>query len=172
MEATMNSSSVRALTIAAGITLASAAAFGQTVNDKQFLTDAIQGDMAEVQLGQLAEAKGNTEGVRNFGVMLASDHAKAQAQALSVASAMGVQPPQAPKPEAKQEYDELSQLSGAAFDAEFVKYMVADHEKDIAKFKAEAKSGSGAAAQMASAQLPTLEHHLATAQTLEKQAGQ
>jgi len=168
----MKSSSVRAFTIAAGITLASAAAFGQAVSEKQFLTDAIQGDMAEAQVGQLAQAKGNTEGVRNYGAMLAIDHAKAQAEALKLAGSLGVQPPEAPKPEAKQEYDKLSQLSGAAFDAEFLKAMVEDHQKTIEEFKAEAKSGGGAAGKMASAQLPTLEKHLTTAQSLQRQVGQ
>ncbi len=90
----MKSSSMRAFTTAAGITLASAAAFGQAVSEKQFLTDAIQGDLAEVQVGQLAQAKGNTEGVRNYGAMLAADHAKAQAEALKLAGSLGVQPPE------------------------------------------------------------------------------
>ena len=137
----------------------------------KILSDALQGDMAEVQVGQLAQTKGNTEGVRNFGAMLAVDHSKAQAEALDVATSLGVVPPGVPKPEAKQEYDKLSQLSGAAFDSEFLRAMVEDHQKTIEEFQAEAKSGTGAAAKMASAQLPTLEKHLATAQSLRKQAG-
>jgi putative membrane protein len=50
--------------------------------------------------------------------------------------------------------------------------MVEDHQKTIAEFKAEADAGSGAVAGMAKAQLPTLEKHLTTAQSLQKQAGQ
>jgi putative membrane protein len=50
--------------------------------------------------------------------------------------------------------------------------MIEDHQKNISMFKAEAKSGSGPAAKMASEQLPTLEKHLATAESLQKQTGQ
>ena len=39
----------------------------------------------------------------------------------------------------------------------------------IAEFQAEAKSGGGAVGKLASAQLPTLEKHLAEAQSLQKQ---
>ena len=128
--------------------------------------------MAETQVGQLAESKGHSEGVRNYGAMLAADHAKAQAEALSVAGSLGIEPPKGPTPEAKEEYAKLSQLSGGAFDSAFLRAMVEDHQKDIAKFKLQASSGSGAVAKMASEQLPTLEKHLATAQSLQKQAGQ
>lgn len=166
----MKSSPVAVLALAASIVLTSPAAFGQANSDKAFLTDALQGDMAEVQVGQLAQTKGNTEGVRNFGAMLVTDHTKAGEQAKRVADSLGVPPPAEPKAEAKQEYDKLSNLKGAAFDSEFLRAMVEDHEKDIAAFKTEAKSGGGAAAKLASEQLPTLQKHLTTAQALQKQA--
>src|SRR5690348_16410963 len=166
----MKSSPVAVLALTAGIFVTIPTAFGQTQADKQFLTHAMQGDMAEVQVGQLAQTKGNTDGVRKFGAMLMTDHTKAGEEAKKVADSLGVPAPAAPKPRAKQEYDKLSNLKGAAFDAEFLRAMVEDHEMDIAAFKKEAKSGGGATAKMASEQLPTLEKHLTTAQALRKQA--
>ena len=65
-------------------------------------------------------------------------------------------------------YDRLSKLSGGQFDEQFVKAMVTDHKKDIAKYEKEAKSKSPLA-DFAKETLPTLEHHLQTAETLEKQ---
>jgi putative membrane protein len=166
----MKSSPMAALALAASIALIGNAAFGQAKGSKEFLIDAMQGNLAEVQVGQLAQTKGNTEGVRQFGGMLATDHAMAQDQDMKLASSLGVTPPAAPKPEAKHLYDKLSKLSGAGFDAEFLRAMVDDHQKDIQEFKTEASSGGGATARLASNQLPVLEKHLATAQTLEKQA--
>jgi putative membrane protein len=46
--------------------------------------------------------------------------------------------------------------------------MVTDHKKDIAKYEKEAKS-KGPLADFAKETLPTLQHHLQTAEALEKQ---
>jgi putative membrane protein len=45
--------------------------------------------------------------------------------------------------------------------------MVTDHKKDIAEYEKEARS-KGPLADFAKETLPTLEHHLQTAQTLAK----
>src|SRR5262249_13886088 len=92
----------------------------------------------------------------------------AKAAALSVASSLGVTPPTTPGPEAQDEYNRLSSLSGAAFDAEFVRAMITDHQKDIQEFKDQASSGNGPAAKMANDHLPILQKHLATAQSLDQ----
>jgi putative membrane protein len=46
--------------------------------------------------------------------------------------------------------------------------MVTDHKEDIAKYEKEAKS-KGPLADFAKDTLPTLQHHLRTAETLAKQ---
>jgi putative membrane protein len=68
----------------------------------------------------------------------------------------------------KSTYDRLSKLSGGQFDNQFVKTMVTDHKKDIAEYEKEAKSKSPLA-DFANDTLPTLEHHLQTAETLAKE---
>jgi len=55
-----------------------------------------------------------------------------------------------------------------AFDVEFLRAMVEDHQKTISEFEVEAKHGSGPTAKLATAQLATLKSHLAAAQTLQK----
>lgn len=69
-------------------------------------------------------------------------------------------------PKARQERTKLEKMHGVAFDQEFARYMVSDHQKDIAKFDAEAKTGDGPVAQLASQQSPTLRKHLGIAQRL------
>jgi putative membrane protein len=61
--------------------------------------------------------------------------------------------------------DRLSKLNGKAFDQEFAKHMVADHKKDIAEFKAQAR-GSDDVANFAKDTLPTLQKHLQTVESL------
>lgn len=135
---------------------------------QQFITKAIEGNLAEVQLGQLAQQKGASDGVRSFGQQLATDHTAANQRATAVAGQMGVTPPSEPNKQQKAVYDRMSKLSGDAFDRQFVKHMVDDHKKDIAEYQKEAKRRNDPAAGYASETLPTLQQHLQTAQSLAK----
>ncbi len=156
----------------AGVALLSIAPAVQAAPDsgKDFVKQAIQGDVSEVQLGKLAEEKGGTAQVRDFGKTLVTDHSAHEQKADSLAKAEGVTPPNQPTDEAQQEYQKLSQLSGKQFDKEFASYMVKDHEKDIKDFQQEADNKSdGQVAQFASETLPTLHKHLSMAQSIEKQ---
>jgi predicted outer membrane protein len=42
--------------------------------DQTFLSEAIQGDLAEVTMGKLAQEKGQSEAAKQFGQMLEQDH--------------------------------------------------------------------------------------------------
>jgi putative membrane protein len=139
---------------------------------KSFVTDAIRADVSEVKLGRLAEKKGASEGVRALGHTLDVDHTKAGEDAIGLAVALGVEPPADPKPEAQAKYLALSAMSGAAFDREFLRYIVENHQDDVRRFQAEANADDGNASALARAQLPALRRHLATAQALQKHGEQ
>ena len=136
--------------------------------DEVFIKEAMEGDLAEVNMGKLAQEKTQSQGVKDFGKMLEQDHGEHSQKVQSKAQELGVTPPQEPNTTQKSMYDRLSKLSGGQFDDQFVKAMVADHKKDIAKYDKEAKS-KGPLADFAKETLPTLEHHLQTAEALEKQ---
>ena len=155
--------------LAAGIIAAavSSSAFAQGA-DQKFIKEAIEGNLAEVQMGQFAQQNGASQGVKDFGLMLATDHGQANTKAQSVAQSMNVTPPTEPNAKQKKDYDKMSKLSGAAFDKAFAQHMVADHKKDIAAFQKETKSKNQTVASFASETLPTLQKHLQTAQSLEK----
>jgi hypothetical protein len=102
------------------------------------LTDAIQINLAEISVGDLAQQKGGSDDVKSFGKMLVDDHTASNAKATSLAQANGVTPPTEPSAADKKKHDELEKLSGAEFDREFAKAMVKGHEEAIAKFEAAA----------------------------------
>lgn len=145
--------------------LLSSAALAQDKASQKFLTDAIEGNLAEVQMGQLAQKSATREDVRSFGKMLETDHSQANTKAKSAASQLGVTPPTSPNAKQKTDYDRMSKLSGARFDEEFIKHMVADHKKDVSEYEQEAKKKDAAGAY-ASEALPTLRKHLETVQSL------
>lgn len=153
----------------AALLLAGAAGAALAAPPGQFLKQAIQGDNSEIQLGQLAENQGASQGVKDFGRTLEQDHTQAREQAAQVAKQVGVTPPQAMMPEARQEKAKLSRMHGAAFDREFARYMVNDHKKDIRKFEQQA-AGKGPTAQLARQTLPTLKKHLKMAESLAGKA--
>ncbi|MGH6987043.1 MAG: DUF4142 domain-containing protein [Caulobacteraceae bacterium] len=131
-----------------------------------FLSNAIKGDNSEIMLGKIAERKGATNQARQFGRTLVADHTQARNEAAGDARTLGMSPPTAATPKAMAERNKLDGLSGAAFDREFARYMINDHEKAIAVFRKETKSPDGTLANLAQGSLPTLEKHLHMAQAL------
>jgi putative membrane protein len=150
-----------ALALLAGV---STAALAKT--EKELITDAIKGDNSEIALGQLAVSKSASDPVKAFGQTLIDDHSKAKTEASAVATKVNVSPPGEMSSEAQTEMTRLKRLSGRDFDKEFARYMVEDHQKDIAEFKKEADGGHGAVQQLAAQTLPTLEKHLQIAKSL------
>ena len=167
-----------AIATALGLTSANAqtAAPSQRANqatsnqaEQRFLTEAIQGDLAEVNVGKLAQEKGQADDVKQFGQMLAQDHGDHLKQAEQMAEQMGINPPNSPSVKQQAIHEKLEKLSGSAFDKEFKQAMVKDHQEDIAKYRREAK-GKGQLAQFAQQTVPTLEKHLKQAQALGRSA--
>jgi putative membrane protein len=61
--------------------------------DKKFVKEALQGGMAEVQLGQLASQKGKSDDVKKFGQHMVEDHTRMGNDMKGVASQIGVSDP-------------------------------------------------------------------------------
>ena len=130
-----------------------------------FLKEGMQGDMAEVKMGELAQQKGQSDGVKTFGETLAKDHGDHLKKLEAASSEMGASAPDAVSAKQKADYDKLSKLSGDKFDREFAKHMVMDHKKDVADFQKEAKNGGDDQIKnFAQQTLPTLQEHLKMAQ--------
>src|SRR3954451_17416633 len=89
-----------------------------SAKDKQsetFLKKAIEGNCAEVSMGDLAQKNGQSDGVKSFGKMLSTDHAAANQKAMDAAKGMGMNSPSGPNAKQKADYDKMSKMSGADF---------------------------------------------------------
>jgi putative membrane protein len=137
--------------------------------DRAFILEAAAGGLAEVELGRLASQKAARGEVKEFGQMMVTDHTKANEQLMKIAQAKSVDAPHALKPEHKAMKDQLSKLSGEAFDRAYIQHMVKDHQEDVAHFRKESTEASDPdVKQFASATLPTLQKHLKRAQEIEQ----
>ncbi len=99
-------------------------------------------DQTEMEVGRLAEHKGSTEEVRNFGKTLAADHSAADRKVTAVVRELNVQlsPPAKASAdlEKKQNHDGavkemLANVSGNTFDRDFLEAMSKDHQHDCRK---------------------------------------
>ncbi len=134
--------------------------------DAAFVTEAMQGDNGEVAIGKLAQDKGVSQKVKDFGKMLANDHGAHKAELATLANSAGIPVTDDPSAEGKTNLDKLKALSGAEFDKTFKSMMIEDHTKDIAKYEKQAESGDAKTAALAKKTLPTLHKHLDTANAL------
>lgn len=144
-----------------GLAFGAQAAGSLDRGDAKFVQKAAQGDLAEVDLGKLAQQKAMHEEVKTFAARLVEDHGKGYEEAKAVAGAHGLAVATEPDAKAKKEHAKLAKLSGGDFDREFMKYMVADHKHDVSEFKKHAQSRKESDAKgFAAKTLPTLQTHL------------
>lgn len=139
----------------------------QQLGGRQFLIQAMQGDLAEIALGELAQQKGQSDEVREYGEKLVQDHSQSLEEARQLAEAEGIEIPQEPSAEAQQMHEQMMQLSGEEFDRQFVQHMVEDHEKAIGLFETQAEGSDTDTAEYAEEALPVLEEHLQIAESIE-----
>lgn len=139
------------------------------ITDTQFAKKAAEGGMAEVKMGQLAQQKGTADSVKKFGARMVEDHTKAGTELKGVAAQEKITLPEDMTTKDKATYEMLSKLSGAAFDRAYARFMVRDHEQDVADFSKESNSGHNAAVKdFATQTLPTLQDHLKEAKEMRQ----
>ncbi|CCD94297.1 conserved exported hypothetical protein [Bradyrhizobium sp. ORS 375] len=147
---------------------AAAAPKGQSpAKDQHFMTEAIQGDLSEVNMGKLAQQKGQSDQVKQFGQALQQDHGEHLQKAQQLASQNGMQAPSQPSKKQLAVYNKLEGLSGDRFDRAFAQAMVRDHQEDIKKYQKEASANSPLS-DFAQQTVPVLQKHLDMAKSLSK----
>ena len=148
-------------------TSALAQSSGSGKSDQQFVDFAAQTDMTEAHVGEVAGNQGASQGVKDFGQMLVTDHTKDYQQLTMIAGKAGFTVPKGLDAMHDKMIAPLEKMKGAAFDRRFAHEMVTGHQKAIAEYKKEAENGQSAEIKAYATQaLPVLEKHLSTAQDL------
>ncbi|HTV04324.1 MAG TPA: DUF4142 domain-containing protein [Acidobacteriaceae bacterium] len=110
----------------------------QKMEDREFVHDALQGGMAEVDLGKLAAQKGASPDVRQFGQKMVNDRTQLDNMMKQVAAGIQMDDPKGPSKKDKKLYAKLDALSGTQFDDAYIKAMIKAHSADLAAFQREA----------------------------------
>jgi putative membrane protein len=146
-------------------------AFAATSND--FVDDATEGGIAEVEISKLALEKSSSADIKAFANMMITDHSKANDELAALAKKHDIEVPDTTTM-VKQAKEKILDLRDESFDAAYANNQVKAHEETIELFKKEANTVTddkvkGATELKAFAQkmLPALEKHLAAAKELQ-----
>jgi putative membrane protein len=138
----------------------------QAAIDKIFVKKAMQGNIAEVQLGQLTLQKSNNDQVKQFARKMIDDHTKLNEQMRPIAQQLGVEIPTEVSKKDKSLMSKMQALSGTAYDQAYIKEMVKDHKQDLSEFHMEASNGHVKDAATQGSKI--ISEHLQMAQQLAK----
>lgn len=136
------------------------------LSDPNFMIKAAQDNLAEIQMGQLAQQRGATDMVKQYGQMMVREHTQANRELAQLATSKGVTLPKDMGAENRAIYNRLSGLSGTAFDRAYMAAMVTSHMKDVSLFRSKAtQAQSPELKTWASSKLPSLVEHLQMARS-------
>jgi putative membrane protein len=136
--------------------------------DRKFMMEAVAGGMAEVAMARLATERASSDAVKQYAQHMIDDHTKANDELMQLASAKGVTLPTGPDAKHQAMMAKMQTLSGAAFDAEYVKNAgVKDHEKMEKLFQKESAGAKDADTKAFAAKtLPAVQDHLRMAREM------
>lgn len=136
-------------------------------NDTKFMMKAASGGMMEVELGQMAQQKAQSQRVKDFGAMMVRDHTQANNELKALAANKNVSVPAAMTEEHQGHVNGMREKTGKDFDKAYMSMMVDDHEKDVSDYSNESNNGSDAEVKAFAAKtLPVLRAHLDSAKSV------
>ncbi|MET8333635.1 DUF4142 domain-containing protein [Streptosporangium canum] len=143
-----------------------------SAQDRQFLIQAHQGNLAEIAAGKAAQSKGKAGSVRSIGATLVADHTRLDKKLQQVAQRLQVTLPTQPTARQQTKAKELAALSGTEFDKAWTKTMIYGHRAALAAIKKEIADGSVPQVKaLAKASQPVIQEHLDRLLAAEKALG-
>ena len=135
---------------------------------EQFVREAANSGMFEIQSSQLAEQKSQDPHIKQFGQRMVQDHTKADDQLKSIAQkTKNLEVPNSLDQGLQQKLQQLKDANGTQFDQLYARMQLEGHQKTVSLFQNYAQNGDDAQLkQFAQKVLPELQQHLQMAQSL------
>ena len=138
-------------------------------DDSEFLVDQAEINLAEIEIGKLAQTKSSNPEVKKFGKMLVDEHTKSASEVSALAQAKNFTLPTSLTEDGQEEYKKLNEKSGVDFDKKFADMMIDGHEKAIDKLKKASENAKDADIRLwASNNIAGLTAHLEHAKMLKQ----
>lgn len=103
--------------------------------DAQFLVNAAEMNLKQIQLGQLAQQKGSTAQVKELGKKMEDAHTKSHRELTALAQSKGIIIPTTATDNVRDAYEDLNDKTGNDFDKAYVDRMVSKHKDAISAFE-------------------------------------
>ena len=164
-------------TLTAAFVLAAQPAASRALDDPTIVAIFDAANTADIETGMLAEQKGHSKEVRDFGAMLVRDHKMVRQQGRDLARKLGVTPtPPADDAGARAHASAMTSLrakSGAAFDHAFLQHEVAFHKSviDAVQSTLLPAIGNSELKDLVVKVAPAFAAHMAAADNLDKKLG-
>jgi putative membrane protein len=162
---TLISSAVTGLLLTAAMSVAPAAAQQSEAlqSDSSFIQMAGSVGLLQVKLGKMAEKKGSSAGVREFGQRMVADYSKVNEE-LKEAAKQAAFPRPALMRQHQQIVDRLIRKGGSSFDKSYMDEMVKQHGDEVKLYQQESESGRVQSLKhLASTRLPEVQQRLTLA---------
>jgi putative membrane protein len=132
-------------------------------SDSVFIRQAGSAGLLQVKLGQLAEKKGSSPAVVEFGKRMVTDYSKANEELKAAAKAAAFPGPALARPD-QQIFDRFNTMGRSSFDKAYMAQVVAQHREAVRLFQRESTGGRvQSLKQLASRLLPEMEQRLSLA---------
>jgi putative membrane protein len=112
-----------------------------TTGDEKFVMAQLEGNMAEIQAGQLALKNSHNQDVRQFAEKMITDHSYALKTLDQIAAAHHMQLPTMLTEQDRDTLERLSKFAGPAFDRAYVDSMVRAHAMMVEQLNAQLVHG-------------------------------
>ena len=143
-------------------------ALGVSPKAQDFVTEAGQSDIFEIETSKLASQQGS-DAVKSFANQMVADHSKTSQELKEMATSAKINLPTELSSSQKSTVDKLRNVKGNDFDKQYVDDQVSAHKNAVSLFERYGKGGDNEKLKSwASMTLPALQHHLEMAQNLQK----
>ena len=141
-------------------------------HDTEFLQNANQGSVDEIDLAQMVLKKSYNSDVKNFAQRMVRDHTQLLNNLKPFDNQAGLQAPDHPDAATLAEEKRLDKLSARECERAYIKLMVEDHHKDLEAFIAEERTTGNPALKTAVGQAEkVVKEHLEDANNIAREDG-
>lgn len=140
--------------------------------DSQFIRDVASTNLAEIQLGKLAQKKATNSAVKDFATRMVAEHTQMELQWANTVSKSGMPFQPGITAQQQQAATQLQAVSGPDFDRAYMSAMIQGHETAASALQNGSQTAhSTVVRDLATSALPTVQQHLSMARQVGSQVG-
>jgi putative membrane protein len=137
----------------------------------EFLTEAADARMMDLEQGKLAATRGGTAAVRQYGQWMVKDQTKMLTELRILAASKNIVLPNELSHKKADALNNLKEKSGEEFDKKFIDMMRIDHKRDADEFEDALDFRDPDIKQYAQTYLPVVKSHLEKIESIEQSGG-